>query len=408
MTGSRPGDQARKERPVQKALRLYRSRKKTIFLRTRLGYDRAKQFSMLPGCYRKIRAIEDCGRSRTGLAFDLLTWFFSFKTFPNHYGLCRLWEVDRKEWKYYYGSNYLPHQLARLKRFVQPLEYRVLFNDKYVCVLMCQALGFRTPRTYGVLDPALDYRAQIDEWLDASSEHQLIIKPLFGEMGRDIVVATRAEGRTVIRTKQKSSPLEGYVLGEKAIVQDIVAQDARMAVFSSSSVNTLRVVTMLTPQNKVLIVNAIFRSGVGSAFIDNWSAGGVAIGVDCINGKLLKYAYDKNSNRYLTHPESGVVFEDSPVPAWDRICALAIAVQKAFPFYRLLGLDMAIDRTGEPVIIEINGAPDLGGGEQMAGPMLRHKPVLRAFGEYGLLVNRHQRKLYADLDGSDTVDGERR
>jgi hypothetical protein len=398
MTDTPPSPKRNRRRPFAVAFRIYRSAKRALFSKTRLGYERSKQFFMLPGCYRKIRAIKDCGRSRTGLAFDLLTWFFSFKTFPNHYGLCRLWEVGRNEWKYYYGSNYLPHQLARLKRVVQPLEYRILFNDKYVCVLICQALGFRAPRTYGVLDPSLDYRAQIDRWLDASSEHQLIIKPLLGEMGRDIVVAMRAEGKTVIRTKRISKPLKDYVLAEKAIVQDIVAQDARMAAFSSTSVNTLRVVTMLTRQNKVLIVNAIFRSGVGSAFIDNWSAGGVAVGVDCTNGRLLKHAYDKNSVRYLTHPESGVVFEDFPVPEWDRICALATRVQEALPFYRLLGLDMAIDRTGEPVIVEINGAPDLGGGEQMAGPMLQHKPVLRAFGEYGLLVNKHQRKLYASLD----------
>lgn len=397
MTGSQPGNQAQKGRVFAKALQFYRSRKKRIFLKTRLYYARFKQFFMLPGCFHKVKAFKDCKKSRINIALDLLTWFFSYKTFPDHYGLCRLWEVDRNEWKYYYGSNYLPHQLARLKRVVQPLEYRVLFNDKYLCVLICQALGFRAPRTYGVLDPALDYRAQIDEWLDASSEHQLIIKPLFGEKGRDIVVAARAKGGTVIRTKQTSTPLNGYVLGERAIVQDIVAQDARMAAFSSSSVNTLRVVTLLTPQNKVLIVNAIFRSGVGNALIDNWSAGGVAVGVDCINGRLHKYAYDKNSNRYLAHPESGVVFEDHPVPEWDRICALAIAVQKALPFYRLLGLDMAIDQSGEPVVVEVNGAADLGGGEQMAGPMLKSEPVLRAFGEYDLLVNKHQRKLYASL-----------
>ena len=97
------------------------------------------------------RAIKDCRRSRAGLALDLLTLFFSYKTFPNHYGLCRLWEADRKDWKYYYGSNYLPHQLARLKKTVQPLEYRVLFNDKYICALLCQALGIRIPLTHGIL-----------------------------------------------------------------------------------------------------------------------------------------------------------------------------------------------------------------------------------------------------------------
>ena len=216
-------------------------------------------------------------------------------------------------------------------------------------------------------------------------------------MGRDIAMAELAANAMVIKSGQKSTLLDHYVLRERAIVQDILKQDARMAAFSSSSVNTLRVVTMLTMQDKVIVVNASFRSGVGSAFVDNWSAGGVSVGVECRKGRLKKYAYDKKSNRYATHPTSGVVFENHPVPEWDRVCSTAVAVQKAFSFYRLLGLDMAIDQNGEPVLIELNGAPDLAGLEQKAGPLLRSEPVLRAFGEYDLLVNKHQRRLYAGL-----------
>jgi hypothetical protein len=36
--------------------------------------------------------------------------------------------------------------------------------------------------------------------------------------------------------------------------------------------------------------------------------------------------------------------------------------------------------------------------EQKAGPLLRSESALRAFGEYDLLVNKHQRKLYDSLD----------
>jgi hypothetical protein len=50
------------------------------------------------------------------------------------------------------------------------------------------------------------------------------------------------------------------------------------------------------------------------------------------------------------------------------------------------------------VLIEINGAPDFVAQEQWCGPLLKSKLVLRAFGEYDLLVNRHQRKLYSDME----------
>lgn len=398
MTDSLPEPKTEKKPIAARALQFYRSRKRSSFSRLRLGYERSKQFFMLPGCYRKIRALKDCSKSRMGLARDLLSWFFSYKTLPIHYGMSRLWEVDKKEWGYYYGSNYLPHQLARLKKAVQPLEYRVLFNDKYLCVLISRALDIRVPHTHGILDPAHDYRSQIAAWLGASPAGKLIIKPLCGEMGRDIVLAEPADGAIIIRTPHKRLSLEEFVLREKAIVQDILIQDERMAEFSPSSVNTLRVVTMLTARDRVLIVNASFRTGVGNAFVDNWSAGGVSTGVDCERGVLKKYAYDTRSNRYTAHPTSGIVFEHHPVPEWDRVRDTAARVQRAFSFYRLIGLDMALDKNGVPVLIEANGAPDLAGLEQKAGPLLKDRDVLRAFGEYGLLVNKHQRKLYADLD----------
>lgn len=369
--------------------------------RWQVGVERAKQFFELPGCNRRIRAIADCPKRGPALARDLLIWFFDYKTFPGHYGLSRLWEVDRAEWTYYYGSNYDPHQKTKLKRFVEPLEYRILFNDKYLCVLVCEALGIRVPRTRGTVDPAHDYRAAIASWLGQSPAGKLIVKPLLGEMGRDIVTVEPGDEGPVVRTPLGTVPLSGFILRERSIVQDVLAQDPRVAAFSPSSVNTFRVVTMMTPQDEVIIVNASFRSGVGGGLVDNWSAGGVSVGVDVSKGTLKTFAYDKKSNRYAAHPTSGIVFAGFRIPEWERIKAMATAVQSALPFYRLMGLDLALDRDGAPVLIEINGAPDLAGLEQKAGPLLKDPRVLRAFGEYGLLVNRHQRKAFAALPPRD-------
>jgi glutathione synthase/RimK-type ligase-like ATP-grasp enzyme len=397
MSALASGKGSSKDRLTTRVLRIYRSGKRKMFAKTRLGYERFKQFFLLPTWYHNVRAIQECRKSRTGLALDLLSWFFSYKMLPTHYGRYRLWEVDRKEWKYYYGSNYLPHQQARLRKTVQPLEYRILFNDKYICVLLCQALGIRVPRTLGTLDPAHNYKSQIAAWLASSPAGKLIIKPLRGETGRDIVLAEPMETGIFIRSLQTSTPLHAFMLREKAIVQDVLSQDSRMATFSSCSVNTMRVVTMIVPQDDIIVVNAALRTGTGRAFVDNWSAGGVAAGIDCTSGRLKKYAYDKKTTRYTAHPTSGVVFENYPVPEWDHIRDTAVRVQRAFPLYRMLGLDIALDQNGEPVVIEINHGPDMTFLEQTGGPVLKIEPALRAFGEYNLLVNRHQRRLYAEM-----------
>ena len=167
-----------------------------------------------------------------------------------------------------------------------------------------------------------------------------------------------------------------------------------MSAFSPSSVNTVRIVTMLTRKGQIILVNGSMRAGVGDSFIDNFSVGGVSAGIDCETGRLKQYAYDHNWNIYESHPTSGIVFKDYLIPAWQRVRDMAVAVQRAVPFYRMLGLDVAIDQNEEPVLIEINSAPDLLGLEQKAGPLLKNRLVLQAFGEYDLLVNKHQRNLY--------------
>ena len=399
MTPLRAAGYPSRVKEMQEILATYRKLKKRLFPGVRLRYERFKQFFMLPPCYARLMSRKDLRAPGWRTAHDLLVLFFSYRTFPDHYERYRLWEVDRADWKYYFGSNYHPHQQVRLRKAVQPPAYRVLFNDKYLCGLLCKALGIRTPPIYGVIEPAGDYRALIETWLRASAAGAVIIKPLFGETGRGIVLAEKVDRRIRIRSNTALRDLEDFVLEEKAVVEEVVRQDPRMAEFSSASVNTVRIVTMLTEHGDVLIVSAALRAGIGGAIIDNWSAGGIGVGIDRRTGRLNKFAYDKRSHAYPAHPTTGVVFEDRHVPEWDRLAAFAAEVQRALPFYRLLGLDLALDQAGEPVLIEINGSADLTFNEQVAGPLLKSVDVLRAFGDEDLLVNRHQRKLYAELAG---------
>ena len=387
------------EPALARALRIYRELRQRLFSGVRLRYERFKQFLLLPACYARVRSRADMRSPGWRTARDLLVLFFSYRTFPDHYERYRLWEVDRRAWKYYYGSNYHPHQRSRLRKGVQPPAYRVIFNDKYLCGLICKALGIPTPPIHGVVDPADDYRSLIYGWLRTSAAGAVIIKPQFGETGRNIVLAEKTDQRVRVRSGTGLGELGDFVLREKSVVQEVVRQDARMAAFADDSLNTVRVVTMLTGAGEVLIVSAALRAGIGGAIIDNWSAGGIGVGIDVRDGRLGEFAYDKRSRAYPAHPTSGIVFAGRAVPAWDRLSAFAADVQRAFPFYRLLGLDLALDQAGEPVLIEINGAADLTFNEQVAGPLLESVDVLRAFGDEDLLVNRHQRKLYAGLAG---------
>jgi hypothetical protein len=365
-----------------------------VMFRSNPIVDKFIKFSLLPDCYFKIIKNTEYTKSRFNLTVDLLKLFFSYKTFPNHYYSCRLWEVEEAQWKYYYGSNYqTPHRLI-LNKTVQPWEYAVLFYDKAVCDLLCRGISVNLPHTYGIISPDQNYKEKIKSWFRNPATDSLIIKPLTGSAGRGIILANKINNSIFIQSGTGLIPLQDFNLSKTAVVQEVIKQDRRMSTFSLSSVNTIRVVTMYTKKESIIILGAIMRCGIGESYIDNWSAGGVAVGIDNNTGRLKKYAYNKEGTRYIEHPTSKVVFEGFIVPQWQRIIDLAVKIQKALPCYRILGMDIAIQENGEPVLVEVNDYPDLLLLEQTCGPLLQVEQNLKAFGEYDLFVNRHQKELY--------------
>jgi hypothetical protein len=333
-----------------------------------------------------------------GVALDLLELFFRYKTFPDHYGQCRLWEVEKSQWKYYYGHIFQTYQRLLLTK-VQPREYDILFCDKAVCELLCKGIGVRDlPHTYGSISPDQDYKEGIKSWFEKYDVDSLFIKPLKGGRGLGIVLAKKINNHLFIQSTSKLTPLQDFHLSKISIVQEVIKQDSRMSAFSSSSVNTIRIVTMYTKKESVIILAAIMLCGVGESYISNWAAGGINIGIDRETGRLQKFGYDKKGTRYREHPTSRVTFEGFIIPQWQRIIDLAIKIQKALPCYRILGIDVALQESGEPILIEVNENPGFIPLEQSCGPLLRVEQNCKAFGEYDLFYNRHQKELYARLE----------
>jgi len=365
--------------------------------------DRSINFFSLPKIFFEMLKNKECHKPSITIATDLFELFFKYKTFPDHYGPCRLWEIDKSDWKYFYGSNYQSYQKAKLLKTALPRNYSILFNDKSVCELLCRGIGVNQPQTYGTISPDQNYKEMIYSWFADFTMDTLIVKPLFGSAGRGIVLAKNINNKIIIQSGTTQIPIQDFALPTIAIVQEVIKQDNRMAVYSQNSLNTLRIVTMLTKNESIIIPAAIMRCGIGESYVDNWSAGGVGVGIDCETGQLKKHAYDKYGNRYAEHPTSKVVFEDFCIPEWPNVVETAIKIQKAFPYYRILGIDIALQENGIPVLIEINGNPDLLMMEQMCGPLLQVKQNLRAFGQYDLLINKHQKKLFKSLQAHDSI-----
>jgi len=350
------------------------------------------RFLALPYCYLKLVNWNECSASKYQVFKDLLYIFFRLRYFPDNYSPCRLWEKERTLWHFYYGSSYHPYQRAKLRKEVQPFEYISLFDDKEVCELVSRGIGVKLPAYYGVVTPEMDYRTKIIDTLNANPGKKVIIKPVKGSAGKGIALAYKNKNEIRVKIGKTEVDVSQFRLMERSILQEVVLQDKIVAKFSSSSVNTIRVVTLLNKAGQAILVSASMRFGVGKAYVDNWSAGGVAVGVDYKNGSLKNIAYNKKGNQYTVHPVSNVIFNGFQIPKWSEVVEMALDVQEKCSFFRMLGLDIAVTCDG-PVLIEINPNPDLIFQEQTGGPLLEDRQILMEFDRYDLLINKYQRNL---------------
>lgn len=341
----------------------------------------------LPVCCLKLAGSEECRVSRARALLDMLYIFFRLKYLPENYVACRMWEWDRRDWPLFYGSIYDSYQRGRLRREVQPEEYKILFDDKHLCQVLCAAAGLPVPRLIGRADSDEELRRLVQSALAAEPDLRLILKPLIGSGGKGVVVAWRQEGRILVRRRQETVPLEVFHMGDKTVVQEFLTQHPGLSSLFPHSLNTVRILTLMCRDRRILRLGGYVRCGLGDAYVDNVSQGGVSIGIEESTGRLVRLGIDGRARKYDAHPTTGQVFEGFPIPLWDQVKELAERTQQAFPCYRFLGMDIGVT-PGGPVVVEINASPDTIGLEQCCGPILANEEVRREFRRYGLLVNR--------------------
>ena len=137
------------------------------------------------------------------------------------------------------------------------------------------------------------------------------------------------------------------------VVQRRLKQLSEYACFNESSVNSLRIYSVLGLDGKVTIYSAVLRIGVGNTKVDNYASGGVSCGINN-DGILRKYAYNKKGERMVKHPSSGIVFEGFVLPKYSEAVELVKRAHPTIPHFRSVSWDIAISENGEPILIEAN------------------------------------------------------
>jgi hypothetical protein len=97
------------------------------------------------------------------------------------------------------------------------------------------------------------------------------------------------------------------------------------------------------------------RIGTKNKHIDNWGAGGLAVGIDLQTGKLRNKGFYKPGYGGLVdvHPQTGLVLGNFEVPFFQKSIQAVIRAHSYFYGIHSIGWDIAVDSEG-PVFIEGN------------------------------------------------------
>lgn len=175
-------------------------------------------------------------------------------------------------------------------------------------------------------------------------EPEVIIKPSTGTYGGKGIIFWKIEdGEEKLRDILTSL--------DQIIVQEVVEPHQFMKNITTSTINTLRVVTLLVNGQPVLL-SVLLRMGREGNRLDGVSAGGI-IAVVNKSGYLEDSAVQLDQTIRTQH-DSGFVFKDKKVPSYNELINDAFRQHCRIPYFKMVSWDYAIDSEGDPVLIEAN------------------------------------------------------
>lgn len=295
---------------------------------------------------------------------------------------------------------YIPNKLSgRMANIDGPIARSVLKNK----LLFEKTFGAHVtvPRIHAALERGSLTRLR-DDFAPASAEELVqwvvdrstgvFIKPVDSSEGRGALSLEGRDGRLLVDKKplEASAAKRLIAAQDGSIVTELVTQGAFGAAVFPDAVNTMRVITMLDPENgEPFVASAIHRFGTSaSAPTDNVSRRGIRARVDVDTGVLsipsASWAYENGRfKKFPVHPETGAQIEGVTVPGWQEVVETLLTLVRRFPMLVYVGWDAVMGDDGV-ILIEGNHSPNL--TQQASGPYLANPRIKRFVEHHGVLV----------------------
>lgn len=272
--------------------------------------------------------------------------------------------VSTKWARYYYAKNgifdprYIPHTLYYTK-IDQHFNSRKLgygFNDK----------NYYSKIFAGIKQPEIVVR-KINSLIFDESYNQISLQDAKQRILENTEVICKpaqesGSGRGIMFFNSDSADAVERFLTDKSyddyVVQKLICQNSELDKVHKGSVNCIRICSLLM-NDGVHILSSILRMGFGNSKVDNATAkdnagyDGMSCGIDK-DGCLKKCAHGYNTGVCCEKHPDGLVFDGFKIPSYDKAVELVKRAHPLIAHFRLVSWDIAIDKDGEPVLIEAN------------------------------------------------------
>ncbi len=313
---------------------------------------------------KKIKdAKEKSGLSTPALLFDILHCAFTYGAGYTDYTYFEFYKLSPEERKTYITRKVQNDLVTRLndnQSYGKYFENKGLFNETFKDFVK---------REWRDLD-----KITVSEFEDFFKTHQeLIAKPIDGICGKGVKKIKVSE------TSDLAACYAQLKADHLTLVEEVIVQNKALKELYPLSVNTLRVVTILTKDGNADVIFICLRMGQGGSVVDNMAINGFCSSVDHKTGKVGPAVNYKNV-LFTVHPDTNTPIEGFTVPRFEEAIELTKKAAKVVPNVRYVGWDVAIRDDG----IELIEGNELPGYliYQIPAHMKDHKGILPLVEKY--------------------------
>jgi alpha-L-glutamate ligase-like protein len=247
---------------------------------------------------------------------------------------------------------------------VNPRRFYPLVDDKLLTKRLAIDRGIRVPELYGVIQ----YHHQISDVVQTVAEHDhFVVKPSMGSGGEGILVIIGRKGEAFEKASGEMISFEDlayYISGILSGLYSLGGQDDRALLEYRVEVAPAFVDVAFRgiPDIRVIVYRGVpvmsmvrlpTRESDGKA---NLHQGALGVGVSMEEGKTLLGVHH---NRVIaSHPDTQESIEGIKIPYWNDILRMA-ALSSEMTGLGYIGVDIVIDRTKGPMLLELNARPGL-------------------------------------------------